>query len=221
MPKVTRLERQKKNAERVNVYLDGEFAFGLNEMDAVRLRIGQELTPEDLAELQHRDAIEKAVERAVNLLSYRPRSTGEIRTKLAEKETPDAAIDAAIAKLTRMGYLDDRQFARFWVEDRLRNRPRGRRALQFELRQKGIADSLINELLDELLDESQAAYEAAETRVRRMRGATRQEFKQKVGAFLQRRGFGFDSANRAMQSLIQDIEAEDEQYFTEPQSGWE
>ncbi len=221
MPKVTRLERQKKNTERVNVYLDGEFAFGLNEMDAIRLRIGQELTPEDLVELQQSDAIEKAVERAVNLLSYRPRSTGEIREKLAEKETPDTAIDAAIAKLTRMGYLDDRQFARFWVEDRLRNRPRGRRALQFELRQKGIADALINEVLDELLDESQAAYEAAETRVRRMRGATRQEFKQKVGAFLQRRGFGFDSANRAMQSLIQDIEAEDEQYFTEPQSGWE
>ncbi|MCA9912387.1 MAG: RecX family transcriptional regulator, partial [Anaerolineae bacterium] len=221
MPEVTRLERQEKNAERVNIYLDGEFAFGLNEMDAARLRIGQELTPEVLAELQHSDAIEKAVERAVNLLSYRPRSTGEIREKLTEKEIPEAAIDAAISKLTRLGYLDDHQFARFWVEDRLRNRPRGRRALQFELRQKGIADSLINEVLDDLLDESQAAYEAAESRVRRMRGATRQEFKQKVGAFLQRRGFGFEASNRALQSLIQDIEAEDEQYFTEPQSGWD
>jgi len=221
MPKVTRLQRQKKNAERVNVYMDGEFAFGLNEVDAAQLRIGQELSPEDLAELQERDAIEKAVEQAVNLLSYRPRSTGEIRTRLGEKEFSEAAIEAAITRLNRLGYLDDRQFARFWVEDRLRNRPRGRRALQYELRQKGIADSLINEVLDDLLDERLAAYEAAEARVRRMRGASQREFKQKVGAFLQRRGFGYEAANRALESLIEDIEAEDEQYFAEPDSDWE
>jgi len=221
MPKVTRLQRQKKNAERVNVFLDGEFAFGLNELDAAQLSIGQELTPEDLVELQERDAIEKAVERAVNLLSYRPRSTGEIRTKLGEKDFSETAIEAAISRLNRLNYLDDRQFARFWVEDRLRNRPRGRRALQYELRQKGIADSIINEILDDLLDESLAAYEAAESRVRRMRGKTQREFKQKVGAFLQRRGFGYEAANRAMQSLIQEIEAEDEHYFAEPESGWE
>ncbi len=221
MPKVTRLQRQKKNAERVNVYMDGEFAFGLNEVDAAQLRIGQELSPEDLAELQERDAIEKAVEQAVNLLSYRPRSTGEIRTRLGEKEFSEAAIEAAITRLNRLGYLDDRQFARFWVEDRLRNRPRGRRALQYELRQKGIADSLINEVLDDLLDERLAAYEAAEARVRRMRGVSQREFKQKVGAFLQRRGFGYEAANRALESLIEDIEAEDEQYFAEPDSDWE
>ncbi|MEL6525574.1 MAG: hypothetical protein AAFQ07_07675 [Chloroflexota bacterium] len=73
MPKVTLLEQQKNNKERVNVYLDGEFAFGLNIMDAMTLKKGQELDAIQIAELRNKDAIVKATDAAANLLSYRPR----------------------------------------------------------------------------------------------------------------------------------------------------
>ena len=85
MPKITRLEQQKNNKDRVNVYLDDEFAFGLNLMDAAHLRKGQELTENDIVELRQKDAIVKSIGIAVNLLSYRPRSTHEIRQKLQKK----------------------------------------------------------------------------------------------------------------------------------------
>lgn len=220
MRTITLLERQKNNKERVNVYLDGEFAFGLNEMDAVLLRKGQQLSESEIDELRQKDAVVKAVDAAAQLLSYRPRSTQEIRQRLLKKSFNDVVVDTAIEKLQRLGYLDDRAFARFWIEDRNRFKPRGRRALSYELRNKGIDDSTINELLDEIVDESDGAYEAAQKRVRSMRGKTQREFKQKIGAFLQRRGFGYDSVNNALNQLIQEITDEDSSFFAEDETDW-
>lgn len=213
MPKVTRLERQKRHTNRVNVYLDGEFAFGLNEMDAAKLSTGQELSPSEIATLRESDAISGAFDKAVNLLSYRPRSKAEIRRRLAKKDYSEHAIAVAIERLARMGYLDDRDFARFWIESRNRHKPRGERALRYELRRKGVSDRIISELLDELVDEKEGAYEAAQSRVRRMRGSTEYEFKRKVGGFLQRRGFSYDAANRALDRIITELNEREPDYF--------
>jgi len=70
---ITALSAQKRSQDRVNVYLDGEFAFGLAAIAAVRLRVGQTLTAADIAALQETDAVEKAKESALHLLGYRPR----------------------------------------------------------------------------------------------------------------------------------------------------
>lgn len=215
MQTITLLERQKNNPERVNVYLDGEFAFGLNEMDAVTLRKGQQLSESEIDELRQQDAVVKAVDYAANLLSYRPRSTQEIRERLLKHSFNDVVADAAIEKLIRLGYLDDRAFARFWIEDRNRFKPLGRRALSFELRNKGIDAVIIQELLEEIVDEGGGAYEAALKRVRQMRGTTKREFKQKIGAFLQRRGFGYEAVNGALTQLIQELADDDPEFFTE------
>ncbi|MDQ7025852.1 MAG: RecX family transcriptional regulator [Anaerolineae bacterium] len=220
MRTITLLERQKKNKARVSVYLDGEFAFGINEMDAAMLRKGQQLSESEVDELRQKDAIAKAFDAAATLLAYRPRSTQEVRQRLLKKSFDDVVIDTAIEKLERLGYLDDRAFARFWIEDRNRFKPRGRRALSYELRNKGISDSLIQDLLDELVNESDGAYEAAQKRVRSMRGKTQREFKKKIGAFLQRRGFGYEAVNNALNQLIQEITDDDLSYFAEGESDW-
>lgn len=215
MPTITRLEQQQHDTERVNVYLDDEFAFGINIMDAVSLRKGQVLSEAEIAELRHKDAIVKAADHIANLLSYRPQSTQEVRQKLSKKGSyEEIVIEAAIERMSRMGYLDDRSFARFWIESRSRSKPLGKQALRYELRQKGIADALVQELLDELVDESDAAYQAAEGRVRRMRGSTQREFKQKLGAFLQRRGFRYDAVNQALNQLIEELSESEPDFFT-------
>lgn len=213
MPTITRLEQQQHDTERVNIYLDDEFAFGINIMDAVSLRKGQELSEAEIAELRHKDAIVKAADNIANLLSYRPQSTQEIRQKLGKKGYEEAVIEGAIERMTRMGYLDDRSFARFWIESRSRSKPLGKQALTYELRQKGISDAILRELLDELVDESEAAYQAAEGRVRRMRGSSQREFKQKLGSFLQRRGFRYDSINQALNQLIEELSETEPDFF--------
>ena len=215
MPKVTLLERQKKNPERVNVYLDDEFAFGLNIMDALQLKKGQELDEALIAELQHKDAIVKAIDVAVNLLSYRPRSKHEIRQKLGKKNYEEFVIETAIERMVTMGYLDDHAFARFWIESRNRSKPRGKRALSYELRNKGVSDAIIRDLLDDMVDENAGAYEAAQKRIRRMRGKTQYEFKQKVGAFLQRRGFNYEAVNQVLETVIEEIKETEPDFFAE------
>ena len=85
MPVVTTLEIQKRNKELVNVYLDGEYAFALDIMAAAHLQKGQQLSDEEIAELQNQDEITRAIDRAVRFLSYRPRSVHEIRRNLADK----------------------------------------------------------------------------------------------------------------------------------------
>ena len=220
MPKVTLLERQKKNKERVNVYLDGEFAFGLNIMDAMQLKKGQELDETAIAELKHKDDITKAIDAAANLLSYRPRSTHEIRQKLGKKGYDEFVIETAIERMVNLKYLDDRAFARFWIESRNRGKPRGKRALSYELRNKGVADAIIRELLEDMVDEQSGAYEAAQKRIRRMRGKTEYEFKQKVGAFLQRRGFNYEAVNQALDTIIEELHETEPDFFAETDNDW-
>jgi regulatory protein len=209
---VTALEIQKRDKERVNVFIDGEFAFGLNVMDAANLRKGQVLAEAEIAALRDADAVVQAVNTAAHFLSYRPRSTAEIRRNLKEKDTPEAVIDAAIDKMAGMGYLDDAAFARYWVDNRSQFKPLSHRALRQELRQKGLADAVIDEALGEQ-SEPDLAYKAATTQVRKLRNRSVKEFKTKINAFLQRRGFSYSTTQDVVGRLIESLETDDPDYF--------
>ncbi len=136
---VTALEVQKKNKERVNVYLDDQFAFGLTLLEAAALRKGQILSDAEIAALRANDEMARAYDRAVQFLAYRPRSAAEIQRNLAEKDVDEAVIGAVLARLEAQGYVDDLAFARYWLSNRQEFHPEGARALRFELREKGIA----------------------------------------------------------------------------------
>ena len=106
-----------------------------------------------------------------------------------------------LARLERMGYVDDRAFALYWIENRERFRPRGPRALRYELRQKGIPESMINEVLDGL-DPASSARQAAEDKARRLRGLAPEAFRERLGAFLVRRGFEYDVVREVVDQLL-------------------
>jgi regulatory protein len=210
---VTALEVQRKNKERVNVYLDGEFAFGLAMIEAARLRKGQVLTDAEIAVLRSADGAQQAYERAVRFLGQRPRSMAEVRKNLTDKEVDAAVIDEVIARLESQGYLDDTAFARYWVANRQQFRPRGARALRFELREKGVPTPVIEEVLTET-DTSEAAYQAALDKARRFRGLDKRAFREKLGAFLSRRGFDYTTVREVTDRLITEFEEEHADAFT-------
>ncbi len=205
---ITGLEIQKRNSERVNVFLDGEFGFSLSLMEAAKLKKGQALSEAEVEALRGEDAVLKAVDSAVRFLAHRPRSLHEVRQNLARKGTPQAVIEAALSRLSAMGYLDDVAFARFWVEDRNRFRPRGPRALRFELRQKGVESAVIDEVLTDTLDVEEAAYRAAYDHARRFTRVSRQEFRAKVSGFLQRRGFSYATTREIVERLLDELQIE-------------
>jgi regulatory protein len=190
MPTVTRLQIQKKSKERVNVFLDGEFAFGVSLDIAVELRKGQVLDAADVARLRDADTLTQAYQRAVRYLGVRPRSQAEIERYLRGKEYDEGVIAATVARLLTQGYLDDAAFAQYWRENRDRFRPRSAAALRAELRQKGVDRADVDEALTGL-DEETAAWAAVAGKLARWEALPPDEFTQKVTAFLGRRGFSY------------------------------
>jgi regulatory protein len=200
MGKITALTRQKRNPDRVNVYLDDEFAFGLAAITAVSLRIGQILTPTEIERLQETDLEEKAKNVAIGFIEYRPRSVAETRQHLQKKEYPDDVIDRVVARLETVELLNDATFARYWVEQRETFKPRSKMALQLELRQKGIDRALIETAVAEV-DEIAAATQAAQAKARRWQNLPELEFRKKLNGFLQRRGFSYDIIREVHEAL--------------------
>jgi regulatory protein len=196
MGTITALEYQKKNRDRVSVYLDGRFAFGLPAIVAASLKQGQSLTEAEIEALQQRGAVEGAYERALSYLSYRPRSRAEIVAYLEGRDVPPAQIEEIVERLIRAGLLDDDAFAQYWVENRERFRPRGLQALRYELRNKGLGDEVIERALASL-DVSASAYRAAESKARQLRHLDPATFRRKLLDYLARRGFEYEVARDA------------------------
>jgi regulatory protein len=191
--KITALKYQKKNPDRVSVYLDGRFAFGVPAIVAARLKLEQLLSDAEIAALQAEGEEDKAYNRALDYLSYRPRSRREIEIYLQKREVAEDLIEAVVGRLERAGLLDDEAFAHFWVENRERFRPRGLRALRYELRTKGVSEEIINQAL-EAVDAGESAYRSAEKKARQLRGLERATFYRKMIDFLSRRGFAYEVA---------------------------
>jgi regulatory protein len=198
--KVTALRIQSRNKSRVNVYLDGKFAFGLAKIVAARLSVGQELDEAAVAQLRGVDDAEQTYERALKFLAPRPRSEAEVRRRLIQHKIDLTMIDAVVERLRAAGLVDDRAFASYWVENRAAFRPRSSRVLRAELRLKGLSDDTVREALARTDDEA-AAYALASQRVRRVLGLPRDEFRRKLGDFLARRGFRFDLIELVVERL--------------------
>ena len=198
---ITALRAQKHRPDRVSVYLDGDFGFGLALVEAVRLKVGQVLSREAVDALLARDSTEDAYERALRILSYRPRSAREVRDALARSRTPPEVIDGVIERLERAGLLDDAEFTKFWVRDRETFRPRSRFALRMELRTKGVDEATIAGALEDV-DEAASALEAARHQARRMTVVDSLALRERLISFLARRGFAYAVAGEAVKQVL-------------------
>ncbi|MFA5836922.1 MAG: RecX family transcriptional regulator [Bellilinea sp.] len=191
MGKITALKVQKRNPNRVNIYLDGEFAFGLARIIAAWLHIGQELSEEKITELQSLDAKEAAYQQALHYIAYRPRSEAEVTKKLSEKGADAQVIDGVMVRLRSAQLVGDDRFARMWIDDRSTFRPRSHRMLRYELHQKGVGEEFIQQALAEAQNEPELAYQAGTRYARRLEGLDWEVFRKRLGGFLARRGFSY------------------------------
>ena len=216
MKKITTLEVQKRNPNRVNIHLDGEFAFGLARIVAAWLKVGQELSEEKIEQLQAEDARERAFQQAMLFLSYRARSESEIRQNLRKHEIPDPVIEQTLERLRQGGLANDNQFAQAWVENRSTFRPRSRRMMAMELRQKGLNDEAVSSAVANVDDEA-LAYEAAQKRAARYKGLEWNEFRKKLSDFLARRGFSYSVIAPVVTRMWNEAH-KDEQHYEEEDS---
>jgi len=199
------------------VYLDGEFAFGLARITAAWLKVGEELEEDKIRKLQADDAKEHAIQQALLFLSYRARSESEIRTNLRKHEIPEDVIEQTIERLRQDGLANDGQFAKAWIENRSTFRPRSRRMLAMELRQKGLDDETASIALENIDDEA-LAYEAASKKIKRFRELDWKEYRKKLAEFLARRGFSYSVISPVVTRLWNETHAGEHHYEEEDMS---
>jgi len=189
---ITALKVQKKNPNRVNVFLDGEFAFGVSRIVAAWLKTGQLLTEQKILSLQQDDAREVAFQNALLMISYRPRSVREVQKKLKEKGFDETVVGMVIERLKEGGLVEDKGFDQAWIENRTVFRPRSRKLMTLELRQKGVPDEVVQEALEKSVDDEVLAYQAAIQYSRRLKKLEWLDFRKKLSAYLARRGFSYE-----------------------------
>ena len=205
MKKVTDLRSGRSRKKRLNVFLDDRFAFSLQTEVAVKegLRVGLELSDSQVEALAGADQFQRCLDAAVRYLSYRPRSESEITRKLEQRGFDGHNIEAAITRLKKQGLVDDTRFVQFWKDNRQSFSPRSQRLTKKELRQKGVADEIIDHVVGGI-DDNDSAYRAALGKTRRLSLADRQLFRRRLGEYLRRRGFDYEVINHTVERIWQE-----------------
>ena len=207
--RITSLQTQTTDKERVSVFVDDHFLLGVNALIVLQmgLKVGQVLTAEQLVQLRSEELLQQAVDRALNYLSFRPRSREEVRRYLKKKETPPELIDTVLERLDRLDFVNDRAFATFWIESREHFNPRGSNVLKNELRMKGVDRDVVDELVSDEQDEERALIAGRKKAVSlvRLPDMDFKTFRTRLSSFLQRRGFGFGVATHTVKALWEEL----------------
>ena len=204
MTKITAL-RAGRGRQRVNVFLDGKFAFSLEAEVVVKegLQVGQEVSSNQIEALARSDHFHRCFDAAVHYLSYRPRSESEIRERLQRRGFDGDNIEAVIAKLKEQGLVSDIAFAQFWKDNRESFSPRSQWLTRLELRRKGVTTDIIDQVVDEV-DDADNAYRAALSKARGLPLSDYQGFRRRLGDYLKRRGFGYEVINYTVERIWQE-----------------
>ncbi len=202
MKKVTAIRAGRGRRKRVNVFLDGKFAFGL-EAEVVakeNLRVGQELSPGQIEALTGSDHFRCCLNAAAHYLGYRPRSESELRERLYRRGFGNDSVEAVIARLKEQGLVDDMAFVQFWKANRESFSPRSQWLTRLELRRKGVAEEIIDRAVDTINDED-SAHRAALAKIRGLPLSDYRSFRHRLGGYLRRRGFSYEVINHTVESV--------------------
>lgn len=206
MPRITALESQKRRAGRVSVFVDGEFAAGMSAEVArdLGLEVGRELAEGELERLAFTSEVDRAYMRALNYLRPRRRSRFELERRLRRYGYGDDVVEGAVRLLAQRGLVDDRAFADAWVRDRVRLKPKGRRALRAELAAKGVAGEDVEAALAENVEETEEALarRAVAPRAAALRARGGERGRVTAMSFLARRGFAANVARRIAEEIF-------------------
>lgn len=196
---ITSIKQQVKRKDRYSVYLDGKYSFALSESGLLELglKIGQEVSGEQLEDLKHTANDDKAWYQAISQIARRQRSEWEVQDYLKRKGYSPETIEYVVNKLSKQGYLNDANFAEAWVRNRRLLKHTSQRKLWQELKQKRVADDVINQVLaNDETDETQVLQELIE----RKKQQSRYQDQQKLIAYLLRQGFNYQEIKDALKA---------------------
>ncbi len=213
---ITQIAVQKKRKNRCSIFLNDEYAFGLDQDIVLHfgLKKGDVLSDQQIEEILFNEEKKKAKDRALKFLSYRDRSEKEIRIKLKDIGYEEKIIDWVIGELKRLEFIDDERFAKSFAQTQMITRPIGEYFLKRELKQKGLDRALIEQTIEKVYkekDQFSLALELALQRRSRYKNLGELKAKKRISDFLLRRGFDWEVVSEVLEQW-DDLNNEKEDY---------
>ncbi len=214
MPTITKISEQKRRPNRRNIYLDGGFAFGcnVNVVARFRLREGLVLSDEQVHQIEIGEVKQEALDAGLRLLQSRLHSTSEMRRKLMRKEYGKTTVDAVIADLTRLGYLDDERFAKTKALAAAQHKQHGKRRAKIELLKAGVKGDVADKALGDVYESTDTlavARELARKQAPRLKKLDPQVARRRLVGMLQRRGFDYDDIRPVVDEVLEQTDSEE------------
>lgn len=201
--KITKIEIQKRNKEKANIYVDDKYSFSLslNGLIESKIKEGADIDEEIIERLKLQDAPRLASVCALNIISYSMKTEKELRRKLSEKKFDDKAIDYAINKMKSYGYLDDAHYVKTYIETRAVPQNWGEQKIIINLLQKGVDINLIKNVIEEVYSDDmkkEAISEVVRKYSNKLNSGDRSKDKQKLYRYLASKGYSYDLINTAI-----------------------
>ncbi len=210
--KITKIESQRRK-NRVNIYVDNEFALGIDEEVMIKYNLKKDMEVDDnfIENILLAEEENKALNYTLKLLSYRQRSEKEIYDALKRKGYMEEHIENVIANCRDKNYLNDKQFARSFANDKINLNKYGPERIKHELKLKGVSRNIIDEVVDFDRDEQyDMAMEVASKRMNSYRNDDKRAIYRKMSGFLQRRGFSYDIISKVVREILEAMDNDEE-----------
>ena len=196
---ISSIEPQKKKKDRYNIYIDGEYmaSLGAEAIVTFGLREGMLVDAETLKEAVSKDNAQYAFDSAASLLSHKMRTRSELKDRLTQRGIDEAAVEAAINKLSAYGYVDDLAYAKDYVQSAVHTGRWGRKAVEYRLAEKGLEREVIAEAMTEYTEEDEKRIVRAQIAgmTGKSSGMDARKQRQKIYASLARHGFDYGVIN--------------------------
>lgn len=202
--KITKIKPQ-NNKDRVNIYLDGEFAFGLSLEIAYKysLKEDTEIDESYVKNVLKAEEQNKANDYALKFLSNRWRTEKEIVDKMNKKGFDEEIINKTLAYLKKYNFIDDRRFAEIYTEEKVRLKKLGSYRIKYELQNKGVDESIASEIVEKYSNnEYERAMELATKKIKSYKNDDKNAIYRKLGGYLQRRGYSFECVSKVLRELV-------------------
>ncbi|MPM38124.1 Regulatory protein RecX [bioreactor metagenome] len=206
MKKITKIEYQKKNKDRFNIYLDDSYAFAvdMNVMIKYSLAKNMELDDDFISEILTAEEEMNAYNYAVNLLSRAPKSEKELKMKMQDKGYDVIFIENVIKKLREQRYIDDERYSEMFISSKINTSKDGRRKIKEALYNKGINKEIIDEKLSSVSEEEEIerAFLLAKKKLASMKEEDTRKKTLKLSNYLINKGFEYSTVKKVVSSLL-------------------
>ena len=200
---ITKMEQQKGNKKRYNIYVNDEYAFGIHEDVLVSFHLykGKEIDQDEIEQISILEEENKAWQKSLRYISYKWRTETEVRNYLLENEYDPSLVNNTIQKLKEMQFINDHSYATSFVEQRIRHKPRGKKMMEYELKKKGLKseDIAVGLLKVDQEIEFEMAVELLKKRAHRYQNEDWKKARQKIGVYLQNKGFSLEIIHQVLE----------------------